>query len=413
MQADEFEVIRIPQLSISGCTTSRGGWLCFCQSRGGNSRFFNWIVQTVVVELALCMRERAHPDYKNSPLYLTVDGEHAQLSSFFEPDTKSKVESEKIIFGKAPASTSGVFGNALDVGNFFKAGKTKLRSVTDGSLENENPKLVETFQSHIRFLRPKLSAHSSAQIAQGIVRILEAYKSLPNRERMIRKSFDHTGLHPLNYRVTLSRCSTILDYSTEEYNKMINLLPSLSKCFAQSGQVTEVEFDRLGFPQSLAEKTDRRRNAKHERPLTNQRAVILSHNESVKRYAEELVKKQEELRIKAEKKAERKAKKAEKKQEKPEKQAEIKENEPRPNRKRSREQNFEEQNKKLKLQLKLEKDKRIAADKLNKRLKKQVRLMKQKLKNKFPIDSTDNDPPITIRLKRVKQNEYTVIQQQQ
>ena len=76
MSSDDFRCCSVQGLTVG---LPRVGYLCFCKTKGGNPKFYDWLIKNPVAEFISEMKLFEAFDYQ--VLYST-DGENIQLQAF-------------------------------------------------------------------------------------------------------------------------------------------------------------------------------------------------------------------------------------------------------------------------------------------------------------------------------------------
>jgi hypothetical protein len=289
MDREAFDFHLVKGLNYSMQAGDGGGYIAFCQSRQGNSALHQWIFTKYLVDFAHCMRGHLDggPKGQDTPIYLVIDGEAIQSSTFDLPVVRDTIASASIDVGKGPASCSGVCGNALDVCNIFKGIKTRLRSgpaLNEGRLADSE--LTDRLLALLLSTHPKISPENRGKLAQSLPRLLhEEVKTL--NYASLTHGFERIGMIPpstprrTSLMSTLSCCPKTASLGKETMAKIVSGFPSLVEKMAKEGQITEAEMDAAEIP-SRAEATTEKKD-KDERVQYQQRAVLLTAAASVLR----------------------------------------------------------------------------------------------------------------------------------
>ena len=98
------------------------------------------------------------------------------------------------------------------------------------------------------------------------------------RPRLIKDGFALCGQYPLNFETVMRQSYTKL--TPENINDLKKSIPDDEAYFRQHGELTEEQLDKSNIPTVYEESNTIPRN---NRPLANQRAVLITHSETVAR----------------------------------------------------------------------------------------------------------------------------------
>jgi hypothetical protein len=293
MKEDEFNCHQITGLSHNTDPSSTG-WLCFCQTRVGNLKFFSWYLSTIVVSFINKCRSLVEGSSKdvvqnNERFYIVADGEDIQIRPLEYDDVATILEENKIDFGKGPASCTNTIGNACDRSNLFKGTKTVLKHITSANktdfediiLEDKLYAVMSQFHSGIPSAKARF-------FSKGMVKIVKSLARVVNFQIIIH-GFNRIGVYPLSAEKCLSNCdeSVLKQFDAEMIEEIIFKIPGLVEQLldeSNGGQVTEQVMDEVGIPS--IERDDRRTTPKDQRTQNQQRAVMLNHPAARKRRKE-------------------------------------------------------------------------------------------------------------------------------
>lgn len=180
-----------------------------------------------------------------------------------------------INIGKLPASCSGTT-QASDVGSFFKASKKRLANMCSKDWENANlRRAVEDIVSKHHYTSAKRK-----NVVNGILKVIATSKKTVTTA-IVENGYAEIGLFPFSLATIMSSCTKKV--SVNEFQTIESALPGLVAIFKSHGQITEEEFDQANIASDGGE-TGRTFKQKDQRALSRQRAVNLTHPQTVERY---------------------------------------------------------------------------------------------------------------------------------
>lgn len=231
---------------------------------------------------------RAHTAPSNSPfgsfhtdkriITLEIDGEYAQVMSFFGDGIFELLAEAGIVVIENPSALTHLIGNALDISKFFMALKNLLRDMCrNGKLPD--PFIHTNVKAAVKNLSSNFSSFTSAQIKKlstGISYIIHAFTHTTIADH-IKKAYRISGKHPLSSDITFDLCQNAA-VATHEIKELIKeKMPAMLKYFCQHGHIPDralVEVFGMPFSAELD---------KSSLTLIQQRAVILINSSTVQR----------------------------------------------------------------------------------------------------------------------------------
>ena len=215
--------------------------------------------------------------------WMSLDGEYAQIAQIVSADVQQSLATAMIDVGKIAASCSGV-QQPCDVANTFKACKRVLQSITENKVNVSNDaldsKIHASFAELVRAY-PSLTI-TSAMRKKTVHAVLSIVYTLKNTMRPIdmAKGFEECGHWPTSYEKIMSTC-----YHQVPSDQLVSIKEASStliQTFQTNGCITEADMDACMVP-AVAENNSIPRD---QRALSNQRAVLLTHTETLARYHE-------------------------------------------------------------------------------------------------------------------------------
>jgi len=279
MKDDDFDLHEIMGLTQSSEAGSFG-YLVFTKTRAGN-RFSHYQQYRLVMEFdkkaRLGLRQTEREKHFS---ILTSDGEASILQVAMTPQVQKELEEAKIHAIKLPASCSLV-SQACDLMNDFRGTKSTLRAMANNTKGEDV--LMENIWAGIEAHRAKypksLSSEIAKKVADGLGRIVFSMRKncRPNDPK---KAFEKAHQFPQNYDTHLELCTTKL--KKEEWARVLSAREAIKKEFQRSGQCADEVFAKLKLRSMV--KHHKRKTAKNDRTLHQQRAVILTHEKTRQRY---------------------------------------------------------------------------------------------------------------------------------
>lgn len=188
----------------------------------------------------------------------------------------------KVDIGKVAASCSGIH-QPSDVSPVFKAAKRRLATVTKKQFDVIDP-VVERhirtkFSTTSSLAIKELSAELKNKIVFGCLSIKYVLQDVL-KPRLIVDGFAACGQYPLSYEKLMGQCygkipKEVLDQMHESVDDNVEY-------FLTHGELTEAQLDATNIPEFIADKGTPR----DQRVLNHQRAVVLSHPDTINRYTE-------------------------------------------------------------------------------------------------------------------------------
>ena len=260
--------------------------------------FYEWYIDHVLIPFVYDIRTKLGSEFASSPAWNTCDGELLQLNPMASERNIEKFKEANIINGKSPGSTTKLYQACDDL--MFKVAKARVRTISDEDVVDDilKKRLEDVFQKHrvkhqIRvplnssapysssFMptssREKMKMMSAAHLRLGVMGILRVQIALQRnwRPEIIRKSFEHVGMWPLNVRLMLGRCKSKIN--EEQLAFVMERFPRLVDIYKQRGEASDEDFGRLGF--NLIQDED----SKDHLVLNRRRAVIFNNEGYLRR----------------------------------------------------------------------------------------------------------------------------------
>jgi hypothetical protein len=279
MKEDDFDMHKIMGLTQS--TEAAGfGFIVFTKTRAGN-RHSHYQQYHLVMEFDKQARLglKASEREKHCSI-LTSDGEASILQVAMTPQVQRELEVAKIHAIKLPASCSLVT-QACDLMNDFRGTKSTLRAMASNTKGDDvlMENIWDAIHEHRRNYPQSLSSEIAKKLADGLGKVVLSMRKncRPNDPK---KAMEKAHQFPQNWDTHLDLCTTQL--KKEQWTRVVRAREAIKQEFQRSGQCSDEVFARLKL-KSMA-KHQKRKAAKNDRVLHQQRAVILTHEKTRQRY---------------------------------------------------------------------------------------------------------------------------------
>jgi hypothetical protein len=201
-----------------------------------------------------------------------------KIQCYSEQDILTVLSSNNIVIGKLPASTTSTT-QACDAGNIFKGIKANLKGHLDDIVERfgVHDQLEKLLRTHDTTFGGATAYHKKKLLIPGLIRIHHAIQKCVCAST-VTNSFQEVGMYPLSFEKNLANCTTKLSKAEELFIR--NKLPELVEAYSKDGQLTDSLMDKCGLPAHA----NRSSRGKECLATSNQRAVLLSHQETCARW---------------------------------------------------------------------------------------------------------------------------------
>jgi hypothetical protein len=195
------------------------------------------------------------------------------------------LKTHSIDFGKVSASCSAIH-QPSDVSPLFKTVKSKLKTITKKQADVSNDLVEHHMRSQFDTATHKalkdISSELKTKIIHGCLSIQYALQQCI-QPRFIVNGFKDCGQYPLEYERIMSQCYR--EISNEALGAMKDATDANVEFFLKHGQLTEEQLDSTGIPQ-FDVNDEGKATPRDKRVLNHQRAVLLSHPDTIDRYTE-------------------------------------------------------------------------------------------------------------------------------
>jgi hypothetical protein len=205
--------------------------------------------------------------------------------------------------GKLAASCTAI-QQPCDRGNIFKGAKKSNRGINDNDVIQNvdmHDLIIKVINSHEKNKSSdqKMSSNHKNMLRHGLLRVQKALQKTLNTQT-ISDSFKNTGMYPLSLVKTLQQCRDKRSDNID--NMIIKKMPDFIKIFKDNGVIKDSDLIASGIPSAMAKET---KNPKDKLTISHQRAVLLSHEESLVRWKAVEAAKTESVTAKEKRKIER------------------------------------------------------------------------------------------------------------
>lgn len=279
---EDFEVFKIPGLAAT-VGSKDVGYICFCHSRAGNSKFFKWFIENVAIDCVEQSRTlhgmEMGPNGEIPMSFITSDGEQIVLDAALSKSVRDTLHKKNIHLGKYPASCSGIHQPA-DVSPIFRACKTRLKNLLSKSLAHQNATVANHITAALNRIETKyklvIPNGQKSKVVFGCQAVVAAIQDII-RPQFIRRGFADCGQYPPDLTKIMKQSYT--EITPAQLKAMMESTAADEAFFLEHGHLTEAQMDRSGVPA-----VDKHRNVpRDEGPLHHQRSVLLTHQGTVLR----------------------------------------------------------------------------------------------------------------------------------
>jgi len=256
MPKDAIDVYETPMLD-GVISAGASAYLLFVgDSTSNKDEALEWQFINIVVPFINLVRKKKGKN-NTTPASLTVDGDPRQLQIITSETIRAAFKDANIIASKTPASCTPIF-QPLDVGNLFKAAKTRFQKLLDEGYEPEDPEdkasLLKIFRAH-RCKYPKtMKKNKKPSIAMGnyftdVMKCLHTVaKALLDTldPKVVQKSFQNAGVSPTDPRAIRQKCKYA--WTSEDKKCFDVAVPALSALIARNSELKEKDFDDAHIP---------------------------------------------------------------------------------------------------------------------------------------------------------------------
>jgi hypothetical protein len=299
---DKFYAHPLKAIS-SGARVGDYGWIVFTHTRDACTSFWKFYFEHI------CLPEIQDVLYTlskntlvqlpaNQRSCLTLDGELKVLRAAMDPHIEQLFREHRVDVVKVGAGHTAI-SNALDVSTFFRTMKRKLKRFAKTGV-TLHCTLISTQMAYIyKMLRtvhsiriPSLKRHKITQAVTVIAFCLNnGGYTMDVGQRAFISAGQHIERSPKEADQRTVDAERIIrkgyaEVTEAEMKLMMDNLDHFCGIFKVRGQVTDAVFDEKNIPR-LREALYKQRDALH---LQQQRAVLISHDETVRRVGGSLVK---------------------------------------------------------------------------------------------------------------------------
>lgn len=256
MPKDAIDVYETPMLD-GVISAGASAYLLFVgESSPNRDEALQWQFSNIVVPFINQVRKKKGKK-NTTPASLTVDGDPRQLQIITSETIRTAFKDANIIASKTPASCTPIF-QPLDVGNLFKAAKTRFQTLLNEGYEPEDPEdkasLLKIFRAH-RCKYPKtIKKNKQPSIAMGnyftdVMKCLHTVAKAKVKTldpEVVKKSFQNAGVSPNDPCTIRQKCKYA--WTTEDKKCFDAAVPALSAVIARNSELKEKDFDDAHIP---------------------------------------------------------------------------------------------------------------------------------------------------------------------
>ena len=202
------------------------------------------------------------------------DGEQIQIETFLEDDILDELARALIDLGKSPASCSATCQSS-DASPLFRAIKRLLQGIFSKHWESAG---LAAALSRIFSSRPNLEGQKS-RLIPALQQIICAIRTVM-KDEIIKEGYACIGQYPFCFKTIMSKCTTTIP--DIEFRKMEEALPDLSVYFSRHGRLSEEIMDQK-LIMSVNDQASRQK-PKDQRVLPQERAILLTAQDSIAKY---------------------------------------------------------------------------------------------------------------------------------
>jgi hypothetical protein len=314
MQKGETLQAPIPQLSLSGSHENEPGFITFQYTLNGSCGFYVWYYKNVLIPFIKSTRMDLNAP-EDEWAVLWMDGEQIQVDPLFTEETRELFRENHIHVMKGAASTTPVT-QLLDASDIFKiAHKLGRNEEKTDRFRRCQLLLMQKVKDALTIQNKKngkeKTAWDNAKVMKYTECIVNATFGL--REALspmnIRTGVERTGLFNES---NMTGISTIMRNFNQHltHQQWLHLQQDLEKAlpiFVKHGQLKDEVIERMEYVQQLVRHGKIQINCNHRdnRTLIQQRAVLLTHDETFKRRYEEILLRNNKVTAAAERKLNR------------------------------------------------------------------------------------------------------------
>ena len=274
MKKETYWVEEVTGLSHSTSINSKC-YIAATQTRSANVPFYKWYIQKVLIPFVIECQIASGAILP--PALITCDGEDVIIQAMLNPELDDEFNDHRIAIAKGSASNSKT-GNALDAGNFFKGSKKVAKYADEEDILLAKAASQQLVDSILGRKLPHWTKGKRDHLCDKFLRVMFAQKKTCTAT-CITHSFQNSGQLILDSSIDfletkLAKCT--IKATNVEYQIMRERFQEATLIVKDKGRLEEHEMDRMGIPQKR-DSHDKRSTIKSDRPLSQQRGLILRH----------------------------------------------------------------------------------------------------------------------------------------
>ena len=219
------------------------GYICFCQTRCCNAKFYRWFNSHILVEFI--QQIKANEDLPlGAPFFMHCDGEHTQIDVYMTEECSKEFSDVHAMIGKVCASSTAV-SQALDAYILFKGTKSALRGLQPEDYMYQEG-LLGRINAVVDLHSKDFNSADKRRLGPGLLAIRIAIINTMKPKHIV-ECFTQIGVNKdcsLNIDQVLRQFSCTLSHS--EFANLMMLLPACRKKFLKDGGLPDAvlnEFD--------------------------------------------------------------------------------------------------------------------------------------------------------------------------
>ena len=287
--------VKVKGLSHSTDPTAEGT-LIFASTRGGNVEmnkyYYEKLLCPEIVKIrAGCTFPEGATDFDKSAT-VCLDGEDSQVKALLLPLVRALLKETNVDALKSNASLS-LAEQALDAGDMFRGGKLKMSTLTSEQAFDASLSLsIAAALNHPSLAVLKLPAGKITKIVDALLKVTNVLKRVTTYDAII-DSFKKVGqAGTKDTWVTLNRprafgltskgqTTSLYKFSALEWRHIQLHWDEMKESFRSNGRLSDEVMDTLGMPRFEG------KPGNHEdKALSHQRTTLLTDEETIARYDE-------------------------------------------------------------------------------------------------------------------------------
>jgi len=180
----------------NGIGLGNKGYVIFSKTRCANVKFYKWFNTTILIEFIKDLKALRNLPFE-SMTWFQLDGEAVQIECYQSSEMLQTLCDNHVVVGKPAASTTQI-SQPCDIGDCFKATKTKVKNTTDGDVAMDThmlERLTTVYNAHQNTTPGLKMPTSHVKMGKhGLLRVQIASKSAVSN-KTIKDSFSRAGIY--------------------------------------------------------------------------------------------------------------------------------------------------------------------------------------------------------------------------